>query len=81
VISGGTVATRSFKLADVNGDGKADAVVYVPGSSLISVALSGGAQGSPFSTAVNYTVPAGNSNSLFEEAELNGDHRSDFLVY
>jgi RHS repeat-associated protein len=79
--AGGSPGDRWFTMADVNADGRADAVRYEPGNGFLYVALSNASRG--FAPAVSTYFGGGGSPSdrWFTLADVNGDSRPDAVRY
>jgi hypothetical protein len=79
--SGGSPSDRWFTVADINGDGKADAIKYEPRNGFVGVSLSNGAGG--FGPPINTYTGAGGSPSdrWFTVADINGDRKADAIKY
>ncbi|GAA2663686.1 hypothetical protein GCM10009864_34940 [Streptomyces lunalinharesii] len=76
-VSAGVALPSKLKLADVNRDGKPDAVIVAPGSpGRVAVLLGDGAGG--FSTA--RVLSAGKNLSSASVSDLNGDGHADLVV-
>lgn len=76
-VSAGISLPTKLKLADVNGDGKQDAVIVAPGTpGRVAVLLGDGAGG--FGTA--NVLSAGSNLNSASVADLNGDGHADLVV-
>lgn len=78
---GGSPGDRWFQLADVNGDGRADAVLYNPGSGHIQVGLSGAGGTMTLPASTYFGAGGGPSDRWFTMADVNGDGKSDAVLY
>lgn len=71
-----TATNSTVRVADLNGDGKADVVNYTPGSNVVRVALSQG----DGAFAAPSTVDVGVGIGTVSLADLNGDGKADLVV-
>lgn len=87
--TGGTPSDTWFLMADVNADGRADAVKYTPSSGNILFALSNGdgTFGAPITATIatgfnpTPTVGPNPTTAWFQPADINGDGLLDWVVY
>lgn len=71
-------APRDCQLADINGDGRDDAIAFDPTSQTMTVAIS---TGHAFAEPTTYTAPGCTRNAVCTTGDVDGDGDHDLIVF